>query len=53
MLFTKDGDLYFQDGEDMPIKLAHVGEEHTAILSDDGQKVVFFQQNYADIYSIK
>jgi Tol biopolymer transport system component len=52
MLFAKDGDLYFQDGENTPIKLTHVGEEHAAILSDDGKKVVFFQQNYRDIYSI-
>lgn len=52
MLFAKDGDLYFQDGENTPIKLTHVGEEHAAILSDDGKKVVFFRQNYKDIYSI-
>jgi hypothetical protein len=56
MLFAKDGDLYFQDGEDAPIKLTHIGGEHAtphaAILSDDGKKVVFFRPNYRDIYSI-
>ena len=57
MLFTKDGDLYFQDGENTPIKLTHVGGKHagqyTAILSDDRKKVVFFREgNYRDIYSI-
>ncbi len=57
MLFTKNGDLYFQDEENTPIKLTHVGgkaaSSSTAILSDDGEKVVFFREgNYGDIYSI-
>lgn len=57
MLFSKDGDLYFQDEENTPIKLTHVGgkaaSSSTAILSDDGEKVVFFREgNYGDIYSI-
>jgi hypothetical protein len=52
MLFTKDGDLYFRDSENAPVKLTHVGGEHATILSDDGKKVVFFRQNYRDIYSI-
>jgi len=56
MLFTKDGDLYFQDGENAPVKLAHAGEPnyksyYSPRLSDDNQKVVF-SQNDGNIYSI-
>ena len=57
MLFAKDGDLYFQDGENISIKLTHIGgkaaSSSTAIFSDDSKKVVFFREgNYGDIYSI-
>jgi hypothetical protein len=56
MLFAKDSDLYFQNGENAPIKLTHIGGGRaidTVILSDDGKKVVFFREsNYKDIYSI-
>jgi hypothetical protein len=57
ILFVKDGDLYFQDGENKPIQLTHVGggraSQDKAILSDDGKKVVFFREgNYGNIYSI-
>ncbi len=57
MLFTKDGDLYFQDGVDTPSKLAHIpGKSYPSPpyifrLSDDEQKVVFYQ-NDGNIYSI-
>lgn len=55
MLFTKDGDLYFQDGENTPVKLTHVGEKAPSpILSDDNKKVVFFREEsgFSNIYSI-
>jgi hypothetical protein len=53
MLFTKDGDLYFQDGENTPVNLLHVGETtyDSYNLSDDNRKVVFFSSIYG-IYSI-
>ncbi|MBK7319290.1 hypothetical protein [Candidatus Villigracilis affinis] len=36
LTFIKDGDLYFQDGNNQPVKLTHVGEKsHLAIVSDD------------------
>jgi hypothetical protein len=46
MLFTKDGDLYFQDEEATPVKLSHIGDPnyqsyYSPRLSDDNQKVVF------------
>ncbi len=56
MLFKEDGDLYFQDGENTPVKLTHVGEPnykpyYPPRLSDDNQKVIF-SQNDGNIYSI-
>lgn len=55
MLFTKDGDLYFQYGENKPIKLTSMGESSQKAhfspkLSDDNQKVVFTRND--TIYSI-
>lgn len=57
MLFIKDSDLYFKDGQNTHLKLTHIGGKHTgqytAILSDDQEKVVFFREgNYKDVYSI-
>jgi hypothetical protein len=46
MTFIKNGDLYFQDGENLPVKLTHVGEKsYYASLSDDNQKVVFYRSD--------
>lgn len=58
MLFSKDGDLYFQDGENAPVKLAHIGEKdpslpaYISLLSDDNKKVVFIRWDDSNIYSI-
>lgn len=42
MLFNKDGDLYFQDGTNSPVKLTHIGKRYLSYaISDDNQKVVF------------
>jgi Tol biopolymer transport system component len=45
MAFIKDGDLYFQDGENLPIILTHLGEEarHPEI-SSDNQKILFYRR---------
>jgi Tol biopolymer transport system component len=56
MLFAKDGDLYFQDGENVPVKLTHINKpSHESYfspkLSDDNQKVVFIRNDNI-IYSI-
>ncbi len=49
MVFVKDGDLYFQDGNNSPIKLAHIetknGFPDSPGLSDDNQKAVFVQDD--------
>ncbi len=57
LLFVKDGDLYFQDGNNSPIKVTHVGEAHYSyMLSDDHQKVLLsdpFSYAYGGVgYSI-
>ncbi len=52
MVFVKDGDLYFQDGHNVPVKLTHIGEKsYYPKLSDDNQKVVF-SRNDGNEYSI-
>lgn len=55
MLFTKDGDLYFQDGENFPVRLTYVGGNSPEMLiSDDNQKVILFREgpDANAIYSI-
>lgn len=53
MIFIKDGNLYFQDGIEVPVELTHIRESTPhPILSDDNQKVVFFRQDESDINSI-
>jgi dipeptidyl aminopeptidase/acylaminoacyl peptidase len=52
VVFLKDGDLYFQDGNSSPVKLTHVGERaDNPKLSDDNQKVVFSRDD-GNAYSI-
>jgi hypothetical protein len=52
LLFTKDGDLYYQDGNNSPIKLTHVGERvYDLKLSDDNKKVVYALDDGAE-YSV-
>jgi hypothetical protein len=51
MVFVRDADLYFQDGNNSPVKLAHVGGNFYYDLSSDGQKVVY-SRNDGNIYSI-
>ena len=42
MLFVKDGDLYFQDGNNLPVKLPHIGKiSQSYLISDDNRKIVF------------
>ena len=56
MLVYQDFNLYFQDGNEPPVKLAHFEETTTRpfspILSDDNQKVVFPQEDGTKIYAI-
>ena len=53
IIFVKNGDLYFQDGNNLPVKLTHVGEKlnYHPLLSDDNQKIVFYRAD-GNEYSI-
>jgi len=52
LTFIKDGDLYFQDGNNQPAKLTHVGEKsYHGNISDDNKKI-FFSRNDGNSYSI-
>lgn len=65
VIFIKDNDLYFQDENHAPAKLAHIGQlssgpkfsdntglsSFSPILSDDNQKVLFSRSD-GNIYSI-
>ena len=52
LTFIKDGDLYFQDGNNQPVKLTHVGEKsYYGNISDDSKKI-FFSRNDGNNYSI-
>ncbi len=57
MLFSKDGYLYYQDGNGSPVKLTHIEEvnhhPYFPRLSDDNQEVVFAGEDGSNIYSIK
>jgi len=42
IVFIRDGDLYFQDGKNLPVELTHIGNNWPYImLSDDNTRVVF------------
>ncbi|CAG0970471.1 hypothetical protein ANAEL_01149 [Anaerolineales bacterium] len=46
LLFRKDGNLYFQDGNHSPARLTSGGEEpHFPRVSDDNRKIVFARKN--------
>lgn len=49
VIFEKDGDLYFQDENNLPIQLTHGGETpHSPILSDDNKKIIFTRGEHSD-----
>jgi dipeptidyl aminopeptidase/acylaminoacyl peptidase len=52
MLFVRYGDLYYQEGNKLPIKLTHVGKKfYPQLISDDNRKVVFSRDD-GNEYSI-
>ena len=54
MLFVRDGELYFQDGNDLPIRLTYVGGKgYEPILSDDNRKLVFLAVMAMSMRSIR
>lgn len=49
VLFKKDSHLYFQDGEDSPIKLTQIEKEsYGYLISDDNEIVVLFREGGID-----
>lgn len=52
IVFSKNGNLYFQDGNNPPARLTHVGEKiGSPKISDDNQKIVFLRED-GSVYSI-
>lgn len=50
--FIENGTIYFQDGDDLPLKLTDVGETTLRpIISDDNKKIIFTHNN-GSVYSI-
>lgn len=45
MVFNQHGELYFQDGNNLPVKLADISEKSSPTLSDDNQKVIFYRDD--------
>jgi hypothetical protein len=46
LAYVKNGDLYFQDGNNAPVKLTHVGEKaFQPEISPDNQKILFYRDN--------
>jgi Tol biopolymer transport system component len=52
MVFSKDENLYFQDGNNQPVQLTHGEETYFIALSDDSQKIVLSNKENREIYSI-
>ena len=48
MAYVIDGNLYLQDGSNLPIQLTYNGEDQEPLISDDGKKIVFFRGKSAD-----
>jgi hypothetical protein len=52
-VYEKEGNLYFQKSETFTIQLTNSGKDRDPILSDDGQKIVFYRGEANDnVYSI-
>lgn len=56
-VFQKDGDLYFQDENNSPIRLTHGEKVNWPILSNDNQVVIFnlgdtSENGYSNLYSV-
>jgi WD40 repeat protein len=52
-VYEKDGNLFFQKNETQAIQLTNSGRDRNPILSEDGQKIVFYRGEADDnVYSI-
>ena len=52
MAYIIDGNLYVQDSGGQPVQLTNSGLDRSPILSDDGQKIVFYRGDFDNVYSI-
>jgi len=53
MVFVKDGNLYLQDGMNPPIQLTYSGKDRDPVISNDGEKIIFYRGDAFDnVYSI-
>lgn len=47
-VYAKDGNLYFQRNASQPVQLTSSGKDREPLLSDDGQKIVFYRGESTD-----
>ncbi len=53
MVYVKEGNIYLRDGLNTPKQLTFSGHDRDPILSDDGQKIVFYRgEEDEHVYSI-
>src|SRR6266508_391556 len=55
MAYVVRGNLYLQDGDKSPLQLTHSGQDAIPLLSDDGEKVIFYRGKLNDnnnVYSV-
>lgn len=53
MVLVKGGNLYLQDGTKPPVQLTFSGADHDPIISDDGDKIIFYRgEGYNSVYSV-
>jgi hypothetical protein len=52
MAYIVDGNLYVQNGSNLPKQLSNSGEDHSPIFSNDGEKIIFYRGKMGDNNSI-
>lgn len=51
--FVKDGNLYLQNGINPAIQLTNSGDDRDPVISEDGEKIIFYRGNtFGNVYSI-
>lgn len=51
MAYIVDGNLYVQNGSNLPKKLSDSGKDWAPIFSDDGEKIIFYRGKYLNYYN--
>lgn len=53
MAYVIDGNLYFQEGNNLPVQLTGSGEDRNPVFSDDGERLIFYRGLIPhDLYSV-